>query len=53
MGHFGTAHKWLGGGGGEHGGKKPQLPKICNIYPTAMKLTTVISYLKKIQKLYK
>ena len=51
MGHFGTAHKWLGEG--ERGEKKPQLPKICNIYPTATKLTTVISYLKKIQKLYK
>ena len=32
------------------GGKKAPLPKICHIYPTMMKLGTVIPYLKKIQK---
>ena len=37
------------------GGKKPPpypLPKICHTYPTMMKLGTVITYLKKIQKMY-
>ena len=29
------------------------VPKICHTYPTIMKLGTVITYLKKIQKLYK
>ena len=28
------------------------LPKICNAYPTMMKLGTVIPYLKKILKIY-
>ena len=32
------------------GGKKAPLPKICQAYPTIMKLGTVIPYLKKIQK---
>ena len=36
--------------GGE--GKKAPHPKICNTYPTMMKLDTVIPYLKKIQKIY-
>ena len=40
----------MGGGGG--GGKKHPLSKICHTYPTLMKLDTVISYLKKIQKLH-
>ena len=31
----------------------PPLPKIRHTYPTAMKLGTVISYLRKIQKMYK
>ena len=31
------------------GGKKASLPKICH-YPTIMKLSTVIPYLKKIKK---
>ena len=35
-----------GGGGGGF------LPKICNAYPTTMKLGTVIPYLKKILKIY-
>ena len=39
-----------GGGGGM--GKKVPLPKICHVYPTIMKLGTVIPYLKKIQKIY-
>ena len=34
------------------GGKKAPLPKICHTYPTIMKLGTVISYLKKILKVY-
>ena len=38
---------------GEGGGKKTPLPKICHTYPTMMKLGTVITYLKKIQKIYK
>ena len=38
-------------GGGE-GQKAPPPPKICHIYPTLMKLRTVIPYLKKIQKLF-
>ena len=29
------------------------LPKICHTYPTMTKLGTVISYLRKIQKIYK
>ena len=37
-------------GGGEGG--KPLLPKICQTYPTMMKHSTVMSDLKKIQKLY-
>ena len=35
------------------GGKKAPLPKICHTYPTMIKLTTLIPYLKKIQKIYK
>ena len=31
---------------------RPPLPKICHTYPTMMKHTTVIPYLKKIQKTY-
>ena len=34
------------------GGKKPPLPKTCHIYPTIMKLGTVIPNLKKTQKIY-
>ena len=50
MGLFGAAHRW-GGGGGE--AKRLLLPKICHTYPTMMKLGTVISFLKEIQKMYK
>ena len=32
------------------GAKKAPIPKICHTYPTIMKLGTVISYLKKIQR---
>ena len=32
--------------------KKASLPKICHTYPTMMKPSTVIPYLKKIQKIY-
>ena len=42
---------WMGGRGG--GGKKSPLPKICHTYPTKMKLSTIIPYLKKTQKIYK
>ena len=38
-------------GGGDGGGKR-SLPKICHTYPTMMTLDTVISYLKKFQKLH-
>ena len=48
-GIFGAAHGWGGGGGG---GAKSPLPKIFHTYPTMMKLGTVISYIKNIQKIY-
>ena len=57
MGLFGAAHG-LGGGGGGRPRKaplplpSPSLPKICQTYPTMMKLGTVIPYLKKIRKIY-
>ena len=44
MGFFGAAD-----GLGE-GCKKDPLPKICDTYPTMIKLGTVISYPRKIQK---
>ena len=47
---FGAAHGW-GGGGWVRKAPLP-LPKICHTYPTMMKLGTLISYLKKIQKNY-
>ena len=47
MGFFGAAHGWWGAK------KAPPLLKICHTYPTMMKLGTVISYLKKIQEIYK
>ena len=47
MGIFGAAHGW-----GVGGTKSPPLLKISHIYPTMMKLGTVIPYLKKIQKIY-
>ena len=43
MGFFRAALGW---------GAAP-LPNICHTYPTMMKLGTVISYLRKIQKMYK
>ena len=43
---FGSAHGW-----GE--GQKESLPKICQAYPTMIKLGTVMSYPKKIQNIYK
>ena len=49
MGLFRTAHVLAGRGGG---GKKAPIPKICQTYPTMMKLETVIPYLKKTQKIY-
>ena len=33
------------------GGRRPYVLKICHIYPATMKLSTVIPYLKKIQKI--
>ena len=44
MGLFGAAHGW--------GAKRAALPKICQTYPTMMKLSTVIPYLKKAKKIY-
>ena len=44
MGFFGAAHGW--------GGGRPPFPKICQTYPTMMKLGTVIPYPKKIQEIY-
>ena len=49
MGFFGAAHRWVGVGGGD---KKAPLPKICNTYPTMMKLGIVIPYPNKIKKIY-
>ena len=34
------------------GSKNAPLHKICHIYPTDIKLGTVLPYLRKIQKLY-
>ena len=34
------------------GGKEAPLPKICHTYPAIMKISTVLPYLKKIQKIY-
>ena len=34
------------------GAKRPSLRKICHAYPTMMKLSTAIPYLKRIQKWY-
>ena len=42
---FGAAHGW-------GGAKIPPLPKICHTYPTMMKLSTVMPYLRKTQKIY-
>ena len=41
---FGAVHRWR---------RKVPLPKICQTYPTMMKLGTLITYLKKIKKMYK
>ena len=32
--------------------KRPPLPKICHTYPAMMKLSKVIPYLEKIQRIY-
>ena len=45
MGIFGAARGW-------GGPKRTPLPKICHISPTMMRIGTLISYLKKIQKIY-
>ena len=50
-GLFGVAHGWEGGGRGRT--KSPHLSKICHTYPTLMKIGTVISYLKMIQKTHR
>ena len=47
-GLFGAAHGW----GGTQKVLPPLLRNICHTYPTQMKLDTVISYPKKIQKRY-
>ena len=50
MGFFEAADGWgLGGGGSK---KAPHLPKFSRTYLAMMKLGIVISYLKKIQKMY-
>ena len=51
MGFFGAAHRYPICGQG--GGKRPSFPKICDTYPTMMKLGTLIPYLKKIQEIHK
>ena len=43
MGFFMGAHEWRG---------KAPLSKICQTYPTIIKLGTLITYLKKIKKIY-
>ena len=45
MDFFGAVHE-LGRGEGAGVAKRPVLPKICNTYPTMIKLGTVIPYLK-------
>ena len=40
----GAAHGWVGP-------NRLPIPKICQTYPTMIKLGTVTSYLKKIQKI--
>ena len=51
MGLYGDAQGWgVGGGRGQIG---PHLAKICHTYPIMMKLSTLIPYLKKIQKINK
>ena len=52
MGFLGTAQEWGGGGGGGASAAKssPSLQSV--IYPTMMRLRTLIPYLKKIQKTY-
>ena len=45
-GHFRGCSRMAGGR------QKGLLPKITHIYPTMMKLGTVIPYLKEIQKIY-
>ena len=44
MGIFWAAHGW--------GGQKGPLSKLWHTYPTIMKPSTVIPYLKKIKKIY-
>ena len=51
MGFFGAAHGYPICGQGR--GKRPSFPKICDTYPTMMKLGTLIPYLKKIQEIHK
>ena len=45
MGFFEAAY-WCAGS------NRPPISKICHTYPTMMKLSTVIPYLKKVQKIY-
>ena len=47
MDFSGAVHGW-----GGQGKNVPPLPKICHTYPTIRKFGTVISYLKKTQKIY-
>ena len=52
MGIFGAAHGCVCVWGGVVRKAPPPLPKICHIYPTMMKLGTVIPYLTNIKKIY-
>ena len=59
MGFFGAGHGWCvcvcvwREGWGRGGANRHPIPKISHTYPTMIKLGTVITYLKKIQKIYK
>ena len=47
-GSFRAAHGWERGGDG----KRDSAPKICQTYPSKVKISTVIPYLKKTPKIY-
>ena len=49
---FNSIQDGLFGGCSRIGGEKSPLPKLCHIYPTMIKLDTVIPYLRKIKKIY-
>ena len=51
-GYFNTIQDGSFWGCSRMGAKTPPLPKICHTYPTMMKLSTVMPYLRKTQKIY-